>query len=60
MVSQADAQGRVVVVEALADVQGAHFPGPVVLVARNVGGMEDIPVSAVPLPGRGAAESCCS
>ncbi|KAK9803518.1 hypothetical protein WJX73_002149 [Symbiochloris irregularis] len=43
VVSQAEAQGRVVVLDSLSEVQGISFPGPTIVVARHVGGMEDIP-----------------
>ena len=47
MVSQAEAQGQVVVVTGLSEIQGASFPGPTVVVAHHVGGIEDIPVSTL-------------
>ena len=45
MVSQAEATGAVKVISSLADVQGQDFATPTVLVAGQVGGNEDIPVS---------------
>ena len=44
MVSQAAAAGRVAVVQSLAEIQGQDFPAPTIVIARKVGGMEDIPV----------------
>lgn len=47
VVSQAEAQGRVEVV-ALSEIQGKHFEEPTIVIAENVGGMEDIPVTCPP------------
>ena len=44
VVSQAEASGRVQAVRSLAEVQGAIFDAPTVLVADELGGNEDIPV----------------
>ena len=47
VVSQAEAQGRVEVV-ALSEIQGKHFEELTIVIAENVGGMEDIPVTCLP------------
>lgn len=43
VVSQAPAVGTLQVIASLADVQGQDFAEPVILIAEEVGGMEDIP-----------------
>ena len=47
--SQAEAAGEVVALPSLADIQGQSFGRPTVLVTKQVGGVEDIPVRAEPL-----------
>lgn len=37
--------GVVQLISSLADVQGAHFAAPTVIISDSVGGNEDIPVS---------------
>lgn len=44
VVSQAKASGTVLVQPSLADIQGKRFEQATVIVAEQVGGMEDIPV----------------
>ncbi len=45
VVSQAEARGKVLVQPSLADIQGKQFDEATVIIAEQVGGMEDIPVT---------------
>lgn len=44
VVSQAGAAGEVAVLPGLAEVQGQAFNTPTIVVVKELGGMEDIPV----------------
>lgn len=50
MVSQAEASGEVAVFKSLGEVQGKAFEEDTIIIAEDVGGNEDIPVSMPPLP----------
>eukprot|EP00897_Mesotaenium_endlicherianum_P008242 jgi/Mesen1/7446/ME000389S06789 len=43
IVSQVEARGEVVVIASLADIQGKSYASPTIVIANEVGGMEDIP-----------------
>jgi hypothetical protein len=45
VVSQGEARGRVLVLPSLAEIQGKRFDEETIVIAEQVGGMEDIPVS---------------
>ncbi|KAK9807043.1 hypothetical protein WJX72_011773 [[Myrmecia] bisecta] len=47
VVSQQAVVGKVSVLPSLADIQGRHFSQPLVVIAQQVGGMEDIPENVV-------------
>lgn len=56
VVSQQDVTGRLKVIGSLADVQGQVFDEMTVLVAEEVGGMEDIPANVVGVLTRSATD----
>ena len=51
--SQAEASGKLVLQPSLADIQGQKFDAPTIILANQVGGMEDIPVRLLPFHRQG-------